>query len=142
MKISISYPPIESGKGVPLLSQNRQFQYFKSPTYIYPVVPAYAATMLNQSGYQVIWDDAIAQEKSYQQWLTDIERIKPEVIMIESKTPVIKKHWIIIGDLKKVLPQSKIVLVGDHVTALPKESMEQSQVLSLIHISEPTRRTP
>ncbi len=128
MKISISYPPIESGKGVPLLSQNRQFQYFKSPTYIYPVVPAYAATMLNQSGYQVLWDDAIAQEKSYRQWLNDIEQIKPDAIMIESKTPVIKKHWVIISDVKKILPETKVVLVGDHVTALPQESMEQSQV--------------
>ncbi len=128
MKISISYPSIESEKGVPLLSQNRQFQYFKSPTYIYPVVPAYAATMLNNSGYQVLWDDAIAEEKSYKQWLNDIERASPDVIMFESKTPVIKKHWLIIGDVKKALPQSKIVLVGDHVTALPQESMEQSQV--------------
>ena len=128
MIISISYPPIESGKGVPLLSQNRQFQYFNSPTYIYPVVPAYAATMLNQLGYQVIWDDAIAEEKTYKQWLNVIEQASPDVVIIESKTPVIKKHWVIINDLKKVLPQSKVVLVGDHVTALPRESMEQSQV--------------
>jgi hypothetical protein len=61
MKISISCPPIHSDKGVPLLSQNRQFQYFQSPTYIYPVVPAYAATLLDNAGYDVIWDDGIAE---------------------------------------------------------------------------------
>ena len=48
--------------------------------------------------------------------------------MIETKTPVVKKHWSIISDVKKVLPNSKVVLVGDHVTALPQESMEQSKV--------------
>ena len=128
MKISISYPPIISEKGVPLLSQNRQFQFFQSPTYIYPVVPAYAATLLANADYDVIWDDGIAEEKTYSQWLNDLERGNPDIIMIETKTPVVKNHWSIISDIKKVLPNSKIVLVGDHVTALPLESMTQSKV--------------
>ena len=128
MKISISYPPIHSEKGVPLLSQNRQFQYFKSPTYIYPVVPSYAATLLGNAGYDVIWDDGIAEEKSYSQWLKDLEHSSPDVVMIETKTPVVKKHWAIISDVKNTLPNSKVVLVGDHATALPQESMEQSTV--------------
>ncbi len=128
MKVSISYPPIISKKGVPLLSQNRQFQYFKSPTYIYPVVPAYAATMLNDSGHEVLWDDGIAEEKSYNRWLKDLEHFSPDVIVIETKTPVVKKHWTIIGDIKNSLPDSKVVLVGDHVTALPEESMQESKV--------------
>ena len=128
MKISISYPPIISEKGVPLLSQNRQFQYFQSPTYIYPVVPAYAATLLANAGYDVVWDDGIAEEKTFSQWLSDLERSNPDVIMIETKTPVVKKHWAIINEVKKILPASKVVLVGDHITALPLESMEQSKV--------------
>ena len=128
MKISISYPPISSEKGVPLLSQNRQFQYFKSPTYIFPVVPAYAATMLSNSGHEVLWDDGIAEEKTYNQWLSDLEHSSPDIIMVETKTPVVKKHWSIISDIKNVLPSSKVVLAGDHVTALPSESMEQSKV--------------
>jgi anaerobic magnesium-protoporphyrin IX monomethyl ester cyclase len=128
MKVSISYPPIYSEKGVPLLSQNRQFQYFKSPTYIYPVVPSYAATLLKNAGYEVVWDDGIAEEKTYAQWLSNLEQCKPDVVMVETKTPVVKKHWAIIGDIKSALPASKVVLVGDHVTALPLESMEQSKV--------------
>ncbi|MCJ7560390.1 B12-binding domain-containing radical SAM protein, partial [Candidatus Bathyarchaeota archaeon] len=128
MKISISYPPINSAKGVPLLSQNRQFQFFHLPTYIYPVVPAYAATLLANAGYDVVWDDGIAEEKTYQQWLNDLERSNPDVILIETKTPVVKKHWSMISDVKKVFPCSKVVLAGDHVTALPLESMEQSKV--------------
>jgi radical SAM superfamily enzyme YgiQ (UPF0313 family) len=128
MKISISYPPIISEKGVPLLSQNRQFQFFQSPTYIYPVVPAYAATLLANAGYDVVWDDGIAEEKTYSKWLNDLERSNPDVIMIETKTPVVKKHWSIVSDVKKIVPCSKVVLVGDHVTALPLESMEQSKV--------------
>lgn len=128
MQISISYPPLQSQKGIPLLTQNRQFQWFNAPTYIYPVIPAYAATLLKSKGYGVFWDDGIAEELSYQQWKERIVREKPDIIVIETKTPVIETHWKIIDELKKELPNSKTVLLGDHVTALPEESLEKSKV--------------
>ena len=131
MKISISYPPLESDKGIPLLSQNRQFQWFSNPTYIYPVIPAYAATLLTSQGHTVIWDDAIAEEKNYNQWLAGIIAEKPDLIAIETKTPVIRRHWHIINDIKKNTDdkwQPAVVLMGDHVTALPEESMRNSEV--------------
>lgn len=126
MKISISYPPLESDKGTPLLSQNRQFQWFSEPTYIYPMVPAYAATLLKENGFEVIWDDAIAEGLTYDQWLNRIKKEKPDVIAIETKTPVVKRHWQIISDLKRL--EIVTVLMGDHVTALPEESMINSPV--------------
>ena len=55
MKIAITYPPLESDKGIPLLGQNRQFQWFNNPTYIYPMVPAYAATLWQSKGFDVTW---------------------------------------------------------------------------------------
>jgi anaerobic magnesium-protoporphyrin IX monomethyl ester cyclase len=128
MKISISYPPIESKKGIPTLSQNRQFQWFSSPTYIYPVVPAYAATLLVQNGNVVFWDDGIAEGMKYGKWLERIITERPDIIAIETKTPVIKRHWEIIRELKEKLPSSKIVLMGDHVTAMPRESIDNCPV--------------
>jgi radical SAM superfamily enzyme YgiQ (UPF0313 family) len=128
MKVSISYPPLESGKGVPLLGQNRQFQWFSHPCYIYPMVPAYAATLLKENGYEVFWHDGIAEEWTLQGYLDRIERDSPELIALESKTAVIKAHWRIIEEIKSRLPDSKTVLLGDHVTALPRESMEMSKV--------------
>jgi len=128
LKVSISYPPLESGKGIPLLAQNRQFQWFSEPTYIYPVVGAYAATLLGRAGHRVVWDDGIAEEKSYARWLKDLEKTSPDLMLIETKTPVVKRHWKIIDDLKEVLPEVKVVLCGDHVTALPEESFHNSKV--------------
>jgi len=128
LKISISYPPLESEKGIPLLSQNRQFQWFNDPTFIYPMVPASAATLLQHNGYTVIWDDAIAERKTYVQWKKDVEIEKPDMIVMETKTPVIKMHWKILKDIKEVLPDTKLVLMGDHVTALPQESFQNSPV--------------
>lgn len=131
MKIAISYPPLKSLKGTPTLSQNRQFQWFSDPTYIYPMIPASAATLLKRNGYEVFWDDAIAEELSYEEWKERIIREKPDIVAIETKTPVVKRHWQIIDELKNTkyqLPDTKYILMGDHVSALPEESLQNSKV--------------
>ncbi len=131
--VSISYPPLKSSKGTPFLSQNRQFQWTNTGNVIYPVIPAYAATLLKKQHIKVFWDDAIVQNLTYQQWLEQILENKPHLIAIETKTPVIKQHWKIINELKQksltVLNwRPIIVLMGDHVTALSEESIKNSKV--------------
>ena len=152
MKIAICYPPLESSKGTPLLSQNRQFQWFsdKATSYsIYPVIPASAATLLKSKGYDVAWLDGIAEKWTYEEFKQRLSDFAPDLIMIETKTPVVKKHWEIIDDIKKghnggcTMGDERaknissiehraspplIVLVGDHVTALPEESFKHSNV--------------
>ena len=127
-KIAVGYPPIETNKGVPLLSQNRQFQYFNAPTYIYPMVPAYAASQAKAKGYDVIWVDGIAAKQTYQQWIEQLDRERPDLLMIETKSPVVKQHWRIITDLKQKFPNMLIAVVGDHVTFAPKETMDNSPI--------------
>jgi radical SAM superfamily enzyme YgiQ (UPF0313 family) len=125
MKVSITYPPLESSRGVPLLSQNRQFQWFCNPTYIYPMVPASAATLLASRGHEVLWDDAIAQELDHESWFARLRVERPDLIAMESKTPVIKRHWTIVDRIKRECDWGpKVALFGDHVTALPRESMD------------------
>lgn len=131
MKIIISYPPLKNDKGCPTLGQNRQFQYFKEPTYIYPVVPASAATMLKNAGHEVIWNDCLAEGMGEDAFFDLVRRERPDVIAFETKTPVIKQHWALIDKLK--LPAARqqslvTVLFGDHVTALPEESFDRSGV--------------
>jgi len=128
MKIAISYPPLENTKGTPLLGQNRQFQWFNSPTYIYPMVPAYAATYLKTKGHEVIWNDAIAQEWSYSEFLTFFKKENFDLLMMETKAPVVKMHWKIVDELKEINPRTFIVMVGDHVTAFPEETMNSCSV--------------
>ncbi|NMB70458.1 radical SAM protein [candidate division WWE3 bacterium] len=127
-KIAIGYPPMNTSKGVPLLSQNRQFQYFNAKTYIYPMVPAYAASQAQANGYQVIWLDGIAEEWNYDTWVENLSQSHPDLLMLETKSPVVRFHWGVISDLKKKFPKMIIVLVGDHVTFKPKETMENSEV--------------
>lgn len=129
MKIVIGYPPLANEKGIPLLGQNRQFQWFSEPTYIYPMVPASAATLLKSQGHDVLWLDGIAEEISYDEWIDKVIAFRPDMIALETKTPVVKRHWIVINDLKFHLgDQCTVVLMGDHVTAFPEESLDQSLI--------------
>lgn len=133
MKTLITYPPLPSAKGYPLLSQNRQFQWFNRHCTIYPVVPGQAATLLQKNGFAVFWKDGIAERMKTKEWFSYVAKIKPDLVVMETKTPVIKRHWEIIDKLKKLSLETanwelKIALVGDHVTALPKESFCHSQV--------------
>src|SRR3989344_9340087 len=128
IKIVVGYPPIESKKGVALLSQNRKFQYFNAPTYIYPMIPAYAASNLQDKGYKTYWMDGIAERKKYQDWIEELGRIAPNYLMVETKSPIVKKHWKQINDLKEKFPDLKLIWVGDHVTFLPLEIFENSKL--------------
>jgi anaerobic magnesium-protoporphyrin IX monomethyl ester cyclase len=125
MKIMIAYPPLPSAKGVPLLSQNRQFQWFNRPTFIYPMIPAYAATLLKDRGYEVVWADGIAREMNSDEFKALFDRENPDLVALETKTPVVKAHWKWVDELKAIKPACKVVLMGDHVTALPAESLQQ-----------------
>lgn len=127
MKIMISYPALK-GKGSPMLTQNRQFQWMSIGSYIYPLVPASAATLLKEAGHEVLWYDGIAERLPYEHFLKTIETEKPELVAFETKTPVVKHHWQIINELKTHNPKLISVLMGDHVTALPEESLRKSCV--------------
>jgi len=128
MKIAIAYPPLPSHKGIPLLSQNRQFQWFHRPTYIYPVVPAYAASLLQEAGHPVSWLDGIAENWTPERFFDEVADQSPDLMLIEAKTPVIRAYWKTIDTLKQRFPALRIALCGDHVTALPRESLERSRV--------------
>ena len=130
MRIVIGYPPVRTERGMARLAQNRQFFWSKVPSSVYPVVPACAATLLKQAGHEVAWLDGIAQNWTLEKWEEELQKFSPEILMIETKAPVIKHHWEIINKLNPPNGRIKlkIVLVGDHVTALPKESLENCRV--------------
>ena len=127
MKIMIAYPAIK-GKGSPMLTQNRQFQWMSLGSYIFPLVMASAATLLHRQGHDVIWYDGIAEHLSQDHFFHKIANEKPELIVLETKTPVVKLHWALIDRIKLLNPEIRVVLVGDHVTALPAESLHKSRV--------------
>jgi radical SAM superfamily enzyme YgiQ (UPF0313 family) len=127
MRIAISYPPIVNELGQKaMVSQNRNVQYFKEPTYLLPVTYAQAATWLRDTGNEVYWDDGNAQLKSYEQWLNDLVAWNPDVVVFESTTPVMKFYWRTVDQIKDLLPETIVIMTGYHSMRKPEETMEKS----------------
>ena len=130
MKVSISYPPIINKLGQKaMVSQNRNVQYFSIPTYLLPVVHAQAASMLHEKkGIEVIWDDGNAMLKSYDEWFEGLVKTKPDIIVLEGTTPVMKFIWNTINKLKEKLNHTLIILTGYHSMKKAEESFNNSKV--------------
>ena len=127
MKISISYPPITNEFGQKaMVSQNRNVQYFKKPTYLLPVIQAQAATKLKNNGFEVIWDDGNAELKTFNDWFEDIINYSPDIIFMEGTTPVMNFLWDLSNKLKKELPNSVLILGGYHAMRQPQETLLKS----------------
>jgi radical SAM superfamily enzyme YgiQ (UPF0313 family) len=83
--------------------------------------------MLAKAGHEVLFLDGIAREMSSEEFEEQLWQFNPDLVVIETKTPVVKRHWKWISEAKKS-HNAKIAIVGDHVTAMPAETMSSSPV--------------
>lgn len=120
---------MRQGNEYPLLGQNRQFKYSNSKEIrIYPVVMATLATMLKTDGHEVLWLDGINARMSDEDFRKALSAFAPDAAVMETKAPIIRRHWEYVHSLKKTLPRMKIILCGDHVSFYPEESLESSEI--------------
>jgi len=77
----------------PDATQNRQFQWYHAPSYIYPLIPASAATVCAESGFRTLWNDCIAQHIDKEGFWSFLAQEQPDLLVIETKTPVVRQHW-------------------------------------------------
>lgn len=127
-RICITYPPFDYNDSFPLISLNRQFKWLRRRYFSYPILPSYAATLLKTRKYNVLFLDSISRKMNTVEWFNAIEEFNPHLLFFEAKTPTINYTWDTISAIKKKFKNIYIVLAGDHVTALPLESFENSEV--------------
>ena len=130
MKCLVGYPPIVDSRGYVQIGQNRQSKIFSvgEEAAIFPCVMAWAATLLKHDGHEVIWCDAQTQGLSSETFFRQVRIQDPDLILWEAKTPSIKATWEAVRQVKQILPHCLVVLCGDHVTALPEESVTNAPV--------------
>lgn len=127
MKIAFVYPAFGNKGQYPLLGQNRQFRFSNSEEIrIFPLVMGTAATMLNNAGHEVLFLDAINERIPYSEYEKKLLEFNPDIILLETKAPVINFFWRHISHLKQKL-KAQIVLCGDHVSFDPEESFKNSK---------------
>jgi len=131
MKILISYPPYNNQKESFTLDINQKLKFFYEANYDCHLVLATAATLIANTGKNVIWNDSPAAGLSHQQFIDFIQAERPDLIVFEPKISDVKQCWKIINEIKEKFISGKIpkiALCGSHVTALPEESFQNSQV--------------
>jgi len=127
MKVMFAYLPVEY-EGYLCLSQNRFAKVRGDKELIFPLVPATGLTLLHDAGYQVKFVDSVCDSLNLDAFTKQVEDFKPDLLVFESKTPVIKQNWKTADFLKEKFPNMKIAVVGDHVSVLPEETMQNSKV--------------
>lgn len=123
MRIVLGYPSLDDARGFIQVGQNRQSKIFSvgEEAAIFPCVMAWAATLLKQAGHEVIWNDGPTQGMTWTEQLAWLTRLEPDFVVWEVKTPSAKRAYAAVNALHKALDEVFIILVGDHVTALPEE---------------------
>lgn len=128
MRIAFVNPPYKHA----FSRSSRWPEITKSGTLYYPIWLCYAAGVAEKAGNQIHVIDAIAKKFDFDQTIGELDKFKPDMIVVESSTPSIKSDVSFIDHIKIDNPDVKTVLVGTHPSALPEETMKMSNSIDFI----------
>lgn len=128
MKVLMLNPPF-----LPRFSRSqRSPAVTKGGTLYYPFWLAYATGVLEEEGHEVRLVDAAAEGRDLKGTLDYARDFKPYLVVLDTSTPSIYND-VKVGELiKEVVPESFIVLVGTHPSALPEETLKLSNKIDAV----------
>ena len=127
MSIAFIYPPFTKNGSYPLITQNRQFKYSHSLNVkIYPVVMATAATRLKNIDENTLFLDGINERMDMEEFNSQLKIFKPDIIVTEGKAPIMPILWQWSRDIKNIFPNTTLIIVGDHPSYFPEETLQKS----------------
>jgi anaerobic magnesium-protoporphyrin IX monomethyl ester cyclase len=95
----------------------------KSGTLYYPMWLAYATGVLEKQGYPVQLIDCPADNIVMDDLIKRILLFNPQMIIIDTCTPSILNDTQVCNTLKELMPNTIMVMVGTHVSALGEETL-------------------
>lgn len=104
----------------------------KSGTLYYPLWLGFTTGVLEDAGYEVKLLDAPPSCLSRKETYSEIKEFKPHLIVVATSTPSIYNDMEIVDELGELLPTTKLVAVGTHVSALPGETFSLTEHLHII----------
>jgi|SRR3990167_2807320 len=134
MRTIFCVPPIQDKRGQAQATGNRQYQYFKDETYIFPVIPSlFLSMLLTEPNQEVMMLDAVAEKINDVDFAKLIMEAKPDFLVFEANTMVVKRYYEVVNGIKEHLPNIKIIFCGEHVTAMPEEVKQNCKADHFIH---------
>lgn len=108
----------------------------KSGTLYFPMWLSYAAALAEKQGHTVDLIDAPADGFDLENSISRIKKYSPDLLVVDTSTPSIYNDIKVCEQIKEVLPDIFILLVGTHVSALPEESLSLSDLVNAVAIGE------
>ena len=105
-------------------------------TIYYPFWLAYATGVLEQNGFQVQLIDAPAQGLAVNDVIGQVKKEPPQLIVVDTSTPSIYNDVQVAEQLKENFPNSFVILVGTHPSALPEETLKLSEKVDAVAVGE------
>jgi len=130
MKVLLVNPPWP-GKGYGTRSQNRIIKHRADKFIQFPIMMAYAVSQLKKRGHEVFWLDSVMDEIDLNETLSKVKEINPDVVMMETTTPSIEYDFSFLEKVKEAT-NAFIIAVGQHVTALAKESLKECGAIDVV----------
>ena len=122
MKILCLNPPFKTEYGR-FSRTSRSPAVTKSGTIYYPIWLSYTAGVLENAGHEVRVIDSCAYGYNREKTLQLIQEFKPSMTVLDTSTPSIYSDIMTGREIKNILPDCFIVLMGTHPSALPEETL-------------------
>ena len=143
MKVFLANPPWRKGERLGVRAGARWAftmaagKGSKVPPYVpFPFFLAYAAAVLEQAGVEVRLVDAIAEGIEASAFLREIADLGPDLVLLETSTPSLYSDLALSQEIKRQVPGAKLALCGPHVSALPVQTLEMTQVVDFVLVGE------
>jgi len=104
----------------------------KSGVIYYTIWLAYATGVLEQNGFNVKLVDAPAAGYDLARSLDVAGIFRPHLVVVDTSTPSIHNDIKVAEAIKNQLPDTFILLVGPHVSALPEASLQMSPAIDAV----------
>jgi len=108
----------------------------KSGTLYFPMWLASATGLLEKKGFAVDLIDAPADARDMDYVFKRSREFQPDMIVVDTSTPSIANDVGVAASLKEAFPKSFVVLVGTHVSALPRETLALSDRVDAVAVGE------
>ena len=128
MKILCLNPPFKTKCGR-FSRTSRSPAITKSGTIYYPIWLCYVAGVLEGAGHDVRVIDSCAYEYDLEKTLQFIQEFKSDMAVLDTSTPSIYSDVKTGAEIKMMLPDCFVVLMGTHPSALPEETLRLNGVI-------------
>lgn len=135
MKILCLNPPFKTEFGR-FSRTSRSPAITKSGTIYYPIWLCYAAGVLEAAGHEIMVVDSCAYEYDLKKTIEMVKDFNPDLAVIDTSTPSIYSDIETGAEIKKILPDCFVILMGTHPSALPEETLKMDSAIDAIAVGE------